>query len=263
MMVTAENYHSLDANREYIGSSQYKDFCGSMGILGCEAKAMAKITGEWVEPPTPAMMVSSYVDAHFAGTLDVFKAKNHKIWRQDQELKAAYKHAQYIINRVERDEYFMKFMSGEKQVIFTAEWVGLKWKCMVDSYLKNIAIVDLKIMANLRKVFHGNDRNVVSFVEYYGYDLQAAIYQKVVEIATGERLPFFIAGASKEKPEPDLEIIGIPDRRIDEFLIEIENNAKRIGQLKRGEVEPDRCGSCDYCKFTKVLTKPISYEDLI
>ena len=51
-----------------------------------------------------------------------------------------------IIARIERDEYFMKYMSGQKQVIMTGELFGAKWKIKIDSYIPDVAIVDLKVM---------------------------------------------------------------------------------------------------------------------
>lgn len=50
---------------------------------------------------------------------------------------------------------------------------------------------------------------------------------------------------------------------MDNALVGIEGNVKRIVELKAGLVEPVRCEKCDYCKFTKKLTAPISTDMLI
>ena len=76
MILTAENYYSQEANKEYLSVSQCKDFCGSIGRVGCEEQALAKINGEWEIEKTSSLLVGAYVDAHFEGTLDLFKAKN-------------------------------------------------------------------------------------------------------------------------------------------------------------------------------------------
>ena len=47
MILTQENYYSKEANEEYLSVSQYKDFCGSVGRLGCEEQALAKISGDY------------------------------------------------------------------------------------------------------------------------------------------------------------------------------------------------------------------------
>ena len=63
MDLTAGNYFSKEAAKEYCSVSQLKQFIGSGGKFGCEARAMAEINGE-IEPaePTKAMLLGSYVD---------------------------------------------------------------------------------------------------------------------------------------------------------------------------------------------------------
>lgn len=261
MLLSMENYHSVEARQRFMSASRYKDYAGSLGLRGCEAKAIAMDRGEWEEPPTKAMLMSSYVDQHFGGTLDVFKAQNPEIFTKRGDLRAEFKHAEVIVNRIERDEYFMQFMSGERQKIFTAEIFGIQWSCAIDSYLPGIAIVDLKVMADLNKSHWVRDYGHMSFVTYYGYDIQAAIYQKIIEICTGEMLPFFIAGASKEE-HPNIEIIGIDQKSMDNAFAEVERNIQRIKGIRHGINPPDHCGSCDFCRETKILTKPIHYSAL-
>lgn len=262
MILTAENYFSPEANREYISVSQYKDFIGTLGKPGCEDYALAKIDGKWEEEKTTALLVGSYVDAHFEGTLDVFKAQNPEIFMKSGGLKSDYRNAEEIINRIERDKYFMKFLSGNKQVIMTGELFGAKWKIKIDSELPHIAIVDLKIMADINKVFWIKDIGYMDFVQYWGYDIQGAIYQEIYYQNTGERLPFYIAAATKEKV-PNIEIIQIDNNHLKSKLYEVEQNTPKIIALKNKEIEPIRCGVCDWCKFTKVLTKPIHFSELL
>ena len=102
----------------------------------------------------------------------------------------------------------------------------------------------------------------MDFIQYWGYDIQGAVYQEVVYQNTGKRLPFYIAAVSKEK-EPDLEIIQIDDGHLKEKLCEVEQNTPNILRLKKEEFPPIRCGLCDYCKHTKVLERPIHYSELI
>lgn len=262
MILTNENYFSKEASREYLSVSQYKDFIGTLGKTGCEAQAVAKLNGEWEEEKSTALLVGSYVDAHFEGTLNIFRAQNPEIFTKQGSLKAEYKKAEEIINRIERDEAFMQYMSGDKQVMMTADMFGSPWKIKIDSYLEGKAIVDLKVMKSLKEHFYTKDFGYMDFVQYWGYDIQAAIYQEVVYRNTGKRLPFFIAAASKEK-ETDIELIWIPDEHLKEKLIEVEQNTLNIIALKNGEYEPVRCEVCDYCKHTKVLEKPIHFSELL
>ncbi|MDD3052264.1 MAG: PD-(D/E)XK nuclease-like domain-containing protein [Candidatus Cloacimonetes bacterium] len=256
MILTAENYFSREASEEYLSVSQYKDFIGTLGRPACEELALAKLHEEWDTEKSTALLVGSYVDAHFEGTLNTFKAQNPDIFTKSGDLKAEYKRANEIINRIERDPLFMKYMSGEKQVIMEAELFGAKWKVKLDSYHPDNCIVDLKTMKSLRESEYTKDFGHMNFVRYWGYDLQAAIYQKVVEIKTGKKLPFYIAAASKEK-EPDIELIQIEQTLMDEALASVEVNIPKILALKNGEIDPVRCESCDWCKHTKVLTAPI------
>ena len=69
-------------------------------------------------------MVGSYVDSNFEGTLDIFKAQHPEIFMKSGELKADYRKAEEIINRIEQDKLFMEYMAGEKQTIITAEIDG-------------------------------------------------------------------------------------------------------------------------------------------
>lgn len=262
MNLTPENYFSPEAMWKYMSYSQYSDFAGTAGQRGCEALAMAKLRGDYVEERTDPMLIGSYVDAHFEGTLGVFKSKNPDCFKKDGGLKSEFLRSEEIIQRIERDPYFMLFMSGEKQQIFTANIFGCEWKCKIDSLDRGKYITDLKIMKSIRMGFWVKDIGKMSFVHYWGYDIQACIYQRIVEANIGKKLPVFIAAASKEVV-PDIEIITFRQGDLEDSISMVENNIKRILLLKAGKIEPDRCGTCDYCKFTKILTKPIHFSELI
>ncbi len=261
MQLTSENYYSQEANREYMSVSQFKDFLGTYGRLGCEFTAMEKLEGRWEDEKTTAIMVGSYVDAYFEGTLDRFKAENPSLFKRDGNLKAEYVKAEEITARIERDEYFMKYMSGQKQVIMTGEMFGTKWKIKIDSYIPDVAIVDLKIMASITELKWVKDIGYLDFVRYWGYDIQGAVYQEIVRQNTGKKLPFYIAGATKEK-EPDIRIIHVTDNYLTEAMHMVEANTPRILRVKNGETEPDKCELCDCCRHNRILTRPISITDL-
>ena len=149
MQLTSENYYSQEANKEYMSVSGYKDFAGTYGKMPCEFYGMEKLNGRWEDEKSTALLVGSYVDSYFEGSLGQFKKDNPEIFTQKGELKSNFKQAEEIIARIERDEYFMKYMSGQKQVIMTGELFGAKWKIKMDSYIPGVAIVDLKVMATI------------------------------------------------------------------------------------------------------------------
>lgn len=127
-MLTNENYFSSENQMKYMGVSQFKAF------EKCEAAALAELTGEYRREKTVSLLVGSYVDANFEGTLDVFKAQNPEIFTKKGELKAEYRKAEEIIQRIERDPLFVTFLSGESQVIMTGEIEGVPVKIKIDSY---------------------------------------------------------------------------------------------------------------------------------
>lgn len=244
MVLTNENYYSPEANQVFMSVSQFKSF------EVCEAAAMAELRGEYTRPKTTALLVGSYVDSWFEGTLDAFKASNPEIFKRDGTLKADYTQAEKIIERVRRDKLFTKYMGGEKQRIFTAELFGTPWKIKIDSLLPD-KIVDLKVMRTLERIMGQ------SFITHWGYDIQGAVYQAV----EGGHKPFYIAATTKEDPT-DLEVIHVEQYQLDEALEYVGKRMPHILAVKRGEIEPERCGVCPYCRATKVLTAPISSEDV-
>lgn len=262
MVLTAENYYSKEANKEYMSVSQYKDFAGTYGKMACEFSAVEKLEERWVQKKTTPLLVGSYVDSYFEGTLEEFKKENPEIFTQKGELKANYKQAERIIARMERDPLFMQYMSGEKQVIMTGELFGAEWKIKIDSFVRGIAITDLKVMASITKLEWVKDIGYLDFVRYWGYDIQGAIYQEIVYQNTGERPPFYIAAGTKEE-EPNIEVIHVTQNYLDEAKHMVEMNMPRILRVKNGEAEPDRCEMCDCCRHTKVLKRPISITNLV
>ena len=248
-MITNENYFSPENNMKYMGVSQLKSF------MKCEAAAMAELKGEYIRPKTTSLLVGSYVDAHFSGTLDLFKAQNPEIFTKQGTLKSEYRKAEEIINRIERDPLFAELLSGKQQVIKTGELFGVPFKIKIDSYHHD-KIVDFKIMKDFAPIYvEGKGR--VSFIEAWGYDIQGAIYRAI----EGNNLPFIIAAATKET-EPDIGAWEISSAELDAVLEMLEPYIQQAQLVKSGVIEPERCEHCDYCKFTKVLTEIGNAEDL-
>ena len=255
MKLTNKNYYSQKANKEFFSVSQVKDF------LKCEAYAMAKINGEWVEPPTTAMLIGSYVDSYFEGTLKEFRANTPELFKKDGTLKSDFVKAEQIIQRIESDELFMLCLSGKKQVIMTGELFGAKFKIKMDSYLKDEAIVDLKVVKKLREFFYTHGGRI-SFIEKWGYDLQLGVYQEVVRQNTGKLLDCVIAGIDKQDI-PDIDCILIPNDQLEFQRNELAWKMPRLIEVKTGKAEPQRCGVCDYCRATKKLMGLITPDKLV
>lgn len=243
MTLDQGNYYSIEANERFFSVSQYKDF------VKCEAMAMAKIEGKYRQDTTRAMLTGSFVDSYFEGTLDQFIRENPAVFTRKNELRSEFRKANEIISRIEGDELFMKFMSGEKQRIMTFSLFGANWKMKMDSYMDGICITDLKVVANFGSL------------PYWRYDLQGAVYQKGVEINTGKKLPFYLAVATKERTV-DLDIFQIRQPTLDMALNEIGKGMERFLDVKSGSIPPKFCGKCDYCKKVKAA-RIRDYNELI
>ena len=61
----------------------------------------------------------------------------------------------------------------------------------------------------------------------------------------------------------NIELIQITQAELDGAIGGIGVGIERILMLKSGELTPERCGKCDYCKETKVITRPISMSSLL
>lgn len=252
MKLTARNYFSKKANLEYMSVSQFKAFSK------CQAAALAEIKGKYKREQTTALLVGSYVDAYFEGTLDQFKKKNPDIFKRDGTLKAEYIQAEAIIKRIERDKLFMKHMSGEKQVIMTGEICGVPVKIKIDS-LHPDRIDDLKIVKDFEPIYHA-EKGLLPWFEFWNYDMQGAIYQEIVRQNTGKTLPFFLDAATKEKIT-DIDVLHINQKSLDFAFDHFKANVELYDAIKKGIIEPERCGKCEYCKSTKKLTEPTDSEE--
>lgn len=237
------NYYSKEADKDYFSVSQYKDF------MKCEAMTLAKIRGDYQPEMTRAMLIGSFVDSYFEGTLDAFIKDHPEVFTRKQELRSEFRKANEIIGRIQADVTFMKFLSGEKQRIMTFELFGYPWKIKMDSYLPGICITDLKVVARFRSL------------PFWRYDLQGAVYQKGVELVTGEKLPFYLAAATKERII-DLDIFQITQPVLDVALLEIRQNIDHFARVKSGEEPALFCGRCDYCKSIK-HAKIHNYSELL
>lgn len=210
MQLTSENYYSKEANEEYMSVSLFKELAGIYGRSKCEAATMAKLKGEYSEEASKALLIGSYVDSFFEGeeSFQNFKEEHKEIYTKTSlkspdpakwELLSEYKNANEIIQKIESSDTFMAALSGEKQKIMVGEIGGISWKIKMDSYMPGRFITDLKILKSFSESTWVRDLGYLNFAHYWGYDIQAAVYQEIVRQNTGELLPFYLAVATKEE----------------------------------------------------------------
>lgn len=63
-VLTPQNYYTKEASEHYLSFHDYLDFAGGMKTYGCEARAMAKMRGEWQDEITLPLLVGGYCDAY-------------------------------------------------------------------------------------------------------------------------------------------------------------------------------------------------------
>lgn len=259
MRLTSSNYHSIEAEREYLSRSQYQ------GFLQCEAKQIALLAGDWTEAPSEALLVGQYVHAWSEGTAEAFKDQHPEMFTKAGKLRASFRQAETMIETLKGDPLCLYMLEGQKEVPLVAEFAGAMWRIKMDVYNHDRGrIVDLKTTRSIWDTFwsekHGGR---VSFIEQYDYLLQAALYCEIERQASGRRegdwLDYYIVAVSKDTV-PDKAVIDLRDpERYRQELDQVRVNLPRILQLKAGEEEPIRCERCDYCRSTKVLTGAVHW----
>ena len=254
MVLTEKNYYSPEASRAYFSVSQYKTF------QRCEAAAMAELNGEYEPERGRALLLGSYVDEMLTGTRETqmkFLEENAgELFKKNSEPYADVAQAMEVVERVRAQPLMMKHLNGEHQRIMTGEIEGVPFKIKMDSYNPDEFICDLKYMASLR-----SPNLFEPMVSYWGYDIQAAVYQEIVYQNTGKRLPFRFVVATKEKPS-HLAVGEISQWNMDAAFEKVKKNVVRFQKIKSGELPPERCEDyeCDYCTSTKIITEIIDTD---
>lgn len=172
--------------------------------------------------------------------------------------------ADVMIKRIEEEQLFNFIWDGEKESVVTGELFGMDWKGKID--LLNVEkgyFVDLKTTAQLDKRFWSDKyMQYVSFIEEFGYALQIAVYERLLELKYGKPFTGYIYAVTKQAT-PDVAAIEIEDLKKGFELTELEATIDRVSRVKNGQEIPERCGHCDYCKQDKQLDGFIMSSDLL
>ena len=254
MKLTANNYFSPRANKEFMSASQLKSF------LKCEAAAFAELNADDEENDSQALFLGSLVDELLTGTKrtqEKFIEENYsKLYKKNGEPYADVAKALNAVEVVKKQPLMMKYLSGRKQKIMTGTIEGVEFKIKMDVYKPHEFIADLKYLASLKapNLFD-------NVVKYWGYDISMAIYQEIVYQNTRERLPVFLVIITKDAI-PRKAVCEIKQWNLDDALDLVKKKLPRIMAIKNGEVSPERCNECNYCATTEVLTEVIDSDML-
>ena len=254
MRITSKNYFSKEADKQYMSASQFKSF------MKCEASAMAELEGDSDGEESQALFLGSLVDELLTGTKktqEAFMEENHnKLYKKNGDLYADVAKAFNAVEEVKKQPLMMKYLTGRKQRIMTGTIAGVEFKIKMDCYKPGHFISDLKYLASLK-----SPNLYDNVVKYWGYDISMAIYQEIVYQNTGDRLPVYLVIVTKEAT-PRKCVCEIKQWNLDDALEVVKKNLPRIMAVKRGEVDAVRCGDCDYCAATQILTEIIDSDML-
>lgn len=252
MQLNESNYYSPEADAEYMSVSQYKRW------LACPAAAKAQYVNCTYQPEqTDALLHGQYFHGLFDGTAESVLREHSELCTAKGLKTAPVKQLDEMFERVKRDEFFMSSLDGEHEQIFTAEFAGIQWKMKADIVnFDKLFFTDIKTVRDFSPVWNENDRRKVEWWQAYKYDIQLAVYQKIIELSTGYKLDAYIAAVTKEKVT-DYEVYDFNSPDMDTHFAGLVNAVKismeSIMTMKVKDIDLRRCEQCDYCRQTKML----------
>ena len=273
MNLNIENYHSAEANAEYMSNSQYGNF------MDCPAQAVAKLAG-YDSAPKACFEVGGYIDINLLTPEEypAWFARHHGALvetgclskRDSTKKNAPLVLADQMIARAKADPVFMQYLVGDHQKMYTFEFGGVMWRGALDVFNLDLKrIVDLKSTKSIVDMEWTDFRTIYDTIEentpfnhkvpYYvlrGYWRQLALYRYAVEYNEGFVPECFIAAISKEKVT-DIDVIQFDiEEEFQRELNDIKMNLPDVMAWKSGEKVAPRCGRCGFCRETKVLGLP-------
>ena len=257
MNLNNDNYFSIEADKEYMSVSQFKNF------KNCEAKAIHDLNVDSQESKQ-AFLEGHLFENIVTGNKDLFIASHPELISSRGptagQIKSDYKKVIDAAERFSNQEFFNNIIKKcEKQVILTGIINGVKVKCCLDLFDKKTnSIYDIKCMKDFKKQWLENEKTYVPWYYAYDYVLQLAVYREIVRQNFGEPKEIGLIAATKENVT-DLEALSFSPELLDLELEQFKTNIKRYDLLKKEALKPTNCGICDYCKSIKTIT---SFEEV-
>lgn len=253
MLLTQENYFSKEANQEYISVSQFKAFAE------CEAQALhnIEIGGE---NEKQAFLEGKLFENWVAGDRALFMTQHPEMvstrGATAGQLKAEFNKVIKAAERFLEQDFFKDIINKcEKQVILTGKIEGVKVKCALDLFDRETnSIYDIKYMKDFKETWDKAEKVYKPWYYTYNYVLQLAVYREIVRQNFGEPKEIGLMAASKEE-EPDLQAKSFSSELLDLELEYFKNDVKIYDNIKKGLIQPNYCGECDYCKSIKQITR--------
>ena len=94
MIINKDNYYTPEADLSTFSVSQYKLF------KQCEAKALAKVKGEYKQAESDAFLLGKYIHSLSEGTLEQFKIDNPELFSSRGATKGQLKSTYQIADKM-------------------------------------------------------------------------------------------------------------------------------------------------------------------
>lgn len=258
MKLTEENYFSVEADKEYMSVSQFKNF------KNCQAKAMHDLD---IKDTT---YKSAFIEGHLfeelvSGDAEKYMKEHPEIistrGSTAGQLKAEF---QRVVNAAEKfnsQKFFRNIIDKcEKQVILTGVIEGVPVKCCLDLFDKDTcSIYDIKCMSDFKEQWSKKDKAYVPWYYHWGYVLQLAVYREIVKQNFGKEPKEIALLAATKEEVPDIQAVSFSKEVLDMELEEFKQNINLYNDIKNRKIEPCHCGECSYCKKIKEIN---SFEEV-
>lgn len=289
MELNKKNYFDLSNENRYLGSSSIKAYDLYSG--GCPAKKTAQLKNEWQDKPNPAFLLGNFLHSWSSGDLQEFISNTPELFKKDGTLLAKYALGDTMIEIFKTDPALIEMRKGEKEKIYVGKICGVEFKIQVDILnVKECRFCDIKTTKSMYERYYNKETKKydMSFIQKYDYPLQFSIYAEILRQNYKKILEESLKVYAEKELEKFIKLMNdeeyfecyilvvdkqeIPDRNvifmdinsfIKEKLEEIELKLPRIMAVRNGDVEPERCEKCEFCRSSKVITKPIHYLDLL
>lgn len=252
MILTPENYFSIEADKEYISVSQYKNF------KTCEAKAMHDLKEKDATYKT-AFLEGQLFENLVAGDPKLFMAQHPEMistrGSTTGQLKSEFQKVVKAAEKFNSQKFFRDIIKKcEKQVILTGVIDDVPIKCCLDLFdRETFSIYDIKCMKDFNEQWNKEEKKYIPWYYSWGYVLQLAVYRLIVkQNFNSEPKEVALLAASKEET-PDIQALKFDEYLLGLELEEFKNNIKHYDNLKKGIEKPVACGVCQFCKQHKTI----------
>lgn len=254
LQLTPESYFSVEADREYMSVSQYKNF------RTCEAKALHDLEVP-DETYKESFLQGSLFEALVAGDPKLFIAQHPEMISSRGstvgQLKSEFQRVVKAAEKFNSQEFFKNIINKcDKQVILTGVINDVPVKCCLDLFDRETnSIYDIKCMKDFNEQWSKEEKRYIPWYYAWGYVLQLAVYREIVKQNFKEEPKEIALLAATKEEVPDIQAIKFSTDLLDLELEEFEKNIRYYNDIKTGIAPAISCGICSYCKTIKEINK--------